>query len=123
MVDALGNPVSFLLSGGQVHDSQLAIPLLGTTRIKGSWILADRAYGSEEIRNYIHRQGSHYVIPPKANTKQPWKVDWYRYKERHLVETFFNKLKQFRRIATRFDKLAVSFLACIHLASISILLK
>lgn len=122
-MDALGNPVAFLLSGGQVHDSKMAIPLLETTDIEHCHVLADRAYGSEEIRSYILSHNAEYVIPPKQNTKKPWSVDWHLYKERHLVECFFNKLKQFRRIATRYDKLAVSFLAFIHLASIVILLK
>lgn len=123
VVDALGNPVSFLLSAGNVNDNQMAIPLLETANIKGSHILADRAYGSAEIRTYIHGRGAEYVIPPKSNTKNPWKTDWYLYKERHLVECFFNKLKQFRRIATRYDKLAVSFLAFVYIASIALLLK
>lgn len=112
-----------MLSGGQVHDSQMAITLLETVNITGSHILADRAYGSEEIRSYIVGRGATYVIPPKQNTKQPWHVDWHLYKERHLIECFFNKLKQFRRIATRYDKLASSFLAFIYVAAITILLK
>lgn len=123
IVDGLGNPVSFLLSGGQIHDSKMAITLLETVNITGSHILADRAYGSEEIRSYIVGRGATYVIPPKQNTKQPWDVDWHLYKERHLIECFFNKLKQFRRIATRYDKLASSFLAFIYVAAITILLK
>lgn len=101
----------------------MAIALLETTNIRGSHILADRAYGSEEIRSYIVQHEADYVIPPKKNVKNPWKVDWYLYKERHLIECFFNKLKQFRRVATRYDKLAASFLAFIYVAAIAILLK
>lgn len=101
----------------------MAIPLLQTTNIKGSHILADRVYGSGEIRSYIMTQDAEYVIPPKQNTKSPWCIDWFLYKERHLVECFFHKIKQFRRIATRYDKLAVSFLAFVYTAAISILLK
>ena len=112
-----------MLSGGQVHDSKVAIPLLQTTSIKGSRILADRAYGGEAIRAYIEQQGAKYTIPPKQNSKAPWSVDWFIYKERHLIECFFHKLKQFRRIATRYDKLAISFLSFIYVASIAILLK
>jgi len=112
-----------MLSCGQVHDSKMAVDLLKTTNIEGSQILADRAYGSEEIRSYITAHHATYVIPPKQNTKEPWTLDWHLYKERHLVECFFSKLKQFRRVATRYDKLAVSFLAFIHLAAISIWLK
>lgn len=101
----------------------MAIPLLETTNIQGSNILADRAYGSEEIRSYIVQQEADYTIPPKQNTKEPWSVDWWLYKERHLVECFFCKLKQFRRVATRYDKLATSFLAFVYLAAIAILLR
>lgn len=101
----------------------MAITLLETVNITGSHILADRAYGSEEIHSYIVGRGATYVIPPKQNAKQPWHVDWHLYKERHLIECFFNKLKQFRRIATRYDKLASPFLAFIYVAAITILLK
>ena len=91
--------------------------------ISNSTILADKAYGTNEILDYIQKQGSNYVIPPKVNSRNPWKCDYELYKERHLVECFFLKLKQFRRIATRYDKLASSFLAFIYIASIAILLK
>ena len=101
----------------------MAIPLLQTTNIKGSCILADRGYGSQEICSYIIEQDAEYVIPPKQNAKSPWGIDWFLYKERHLVECFFHKIKQFRRIATRYDKLAVSFLAFVYTAAIAILLK
>ena len=62
-------------------------------------------------------------IPPKSNTKEPWACDYYLYKERHLVECFFQKLKWFRRIAARYDTLDSSFLSFVYLASIMILLK
>ena len=101
----------------------MAIPLLKNISINKSHILADRAYGNKEILSYITRHGANYVIPPKRNSRNPWPVDWFRYKERHLVEYFFNKIKQFRRVATRYDKLAVSFLNFVYLASIIILLK
>lgn len=63
---------------------------------------------------------STYTIPPKSNTANPWECDFHVYKERHLVECFFNKLKQFRRIATRYDKLAASFTAFVYIAAILI---
>ena len=118
LVDALGNPLAFLLTGGNVHDSTSAIDLLSQVNIKGSNILADKAYGSTAIREWIVQQEASYTIPPKDNAKEPWEVDWYLYKERHLVECFFNKLKHFRRIATRYDKLASSFLMFVYAASI-----
>ena len=122
IVDGLGNPVEFLLSPGNDHDSIHAIELLKQTEIRGSNVLADRAYGTEAIRTYIEQSGASYTIPPRKNILEPWPVDWWLYKERHLVECFFQKIKWFRRIATRYDKLDASFLAFVYLAAIAILL-
>ncbi len=80
--------------------------------------MGDKAYGSKKIRDYITEHGATYAIPPK-----PWVCDWWQYKERHLVECFFNKLKHFRRVATRYDKLISRFKTFVYLASIMILLK
>ena len=85
--------------------------------------MGDKAYGTIEIRNYIESRGASYCIPPKSNASDPWECDCYQYKERHLVECFFNRLKQFRRIATRYDKLSRNFLSFALLASEMILLK
>ena len=122
IVDGLGNSVEFLLSAGHDHDSIHALEVLERIQISGSSILADRAYGAEKIRFYISEHGASYVIPPQSNISQPWPVDWWLYKERHLVECFFQKLKWFRRAATRYDKLDASFLAFVYLAAIAILL-
>ena len=111
------------MTGGNIHDSTVAVDILSHIDISNSTILADKAYGTAKILDYIQQQDGDYAIPPKSNAKNPWKCDWFLYKERHLVENFFLKLKQFRRIATRYDKLASSFLAFIHIASIAILLK
>lgn len=123
IVDGLGNPVEFLISAGNDADSKHAIDLLKKLDITKSNILGDKAYGSKEIRSYITENGKPYTIPPKSNTKEPWACDYYLYKERHLVECFFQKLKWFRRIATRYDTLDSSFLSFVYLASIMILLK
>ncbi|MFR3325244.1 MAG: IS5 family transposase [Oscillospiraceae bacterium] len=123
VVDALGNPVHFLLTGGNIFDASVAVDLLSEVNISESNILGDKAYGTKSIRTYITEQRASYTIPPKSNVIEPWFCDFHTYKERHLIECFFNKLKVFRRVATRFDKLAVSFLAFVHLASIWILLK
>lgn len=123
VVDGLGNPLAFLLTGGQVYDSVPAIELLQGLDIMGSHILGDKAYGSEAIRNWVTAKQAFYIIPPKANSQNPWNVDWYLYKERHLVECFFNKIKHFRRVATRYDKLAKSFLAIVYVAAIFKLTK
>ncbi|WP_405366635.1 transposase [Ruminobacter sp.] len=85
VVDALGNPVHFMLTGGQVHDASAAIDLLAELEIAGSNILADKAYGSQTIREYITEQKASYTIPPRENCANPWPCDFYTYKERHLV--------------------------------------
>lgn len=91
--------------------------------IEGSNILGDKAYGAKAIREYIIEQNADYTIPPKSNAKEPWEYDYWLYKERHLVECFFQKIKWFRRIATRYDTLDSTFLSFVYLASIMILLK
>ena len=123
LVDGLGNPLAFRLSSGNDHDSVHAVPLLDKVSIEGSNILGDKAYGAQAIREYIVSHDATYTIPPKCDVKDPWPVDWYTYKERHLVECFFQKLKWFRRIFTRYDKLDASFLAFVYIGAIAILLK
>ena len=123
IVDALGNPIYFQLSQGNLSDTTLAVNVLSNVEISGSNILGDKAYGSKEIREYISSQDALYTIPPKTNTKEPWECDWWIYKERHLVECFFNKIKHFRRVSTRYDKLATSFINFVYVASIFVLSK
>lgn len=106
-----------------MHDSTLAVDVLSNIDIKGSNILGDKAYDTKEIKEYIDLQEASYTIPPKSNAQNPWYCDWWVYKERHLVECFFNKIKHFRRVSTRYDKLASSFLAFVYVASIFILSK
>lgn len=122
-MDGLGNPLTFLLSPGNDHDSKYAIPLLDTIDIMGSNILGDKAYGAKVIRDYIVSRDAKYTIPPKTNDSNPWEVDYFTYKERHLVECFFQKIKWFRRVFSRYDKLDASFLAFVYIASFMILLK
>ena len=120
IVDGLGNPVAFLLSPGNDNDSTHAIELMSMTDITGSNLLGDKAYGTKDILAYIREHGAVVVIPPKSNTKVPWPVDYDLYKERHLVECFFQKVKWFRRVSSRFDKLDKSFLAFVYMAAIII---
>lgn len=119
----MGNPVYLQLSSGNVHDSKVAVDVLSHVQLAGSMVLADRGYDSDEILVYIEDQDARHTIPPKTNRLYQRKCDWWLYKERHLVECFFNKLQHFRRVATRYDKLADSFFAFVLLASIAILLK
>lgn len=112
-----------MLTGGQAHDSKAAIEILSELEISGSNILGDKAYGTAKIREYITKHNAEYTIPPRENNPNPWFCDFWLYKERHLVECFFNKIKAFRRVATRYDKLASSFLAFVYVASIFLLSK
>ena len=123
IVDGLGNPVEFMLSPGNDNDSIHAVELLSKIDIKNSNILGDKAYGTQDIRDFIETNEATYTIPPKSNTKNPWECDYWLYKERHLVECFFQKIKWFRRVATRYEKRDDSFLAFVYLASIAILVK
>jgi transposase len=123
VVDGLGNPIRLIFTSGEVHDSKQGIPLLDGFDLSNSAVLGDKAFGTVEILTYIRSAGAEVVIPPKSNAKNPWECDYYRYKERHLVECFFNKIKHFRRIATRYDKLSSMFQAFVYLASIMLWLK
>ena len=114
-------PVTFLLSAGNIEDCTAAVPLLRkVSELKGCNILGDKAYGTKEIRNYLHEQSTTYTIPPKVNIAQPWSYDKEIYKHRNVVERFFNRLKDFRRAETRYDKRDDSFLAFVFVAAISI---
>ncbi len=106
MVDALGNPIHVQRSSGDIHDENIAEDVLNHVELDGTIVQADKAYGPYCLRKYIANRNADFCIPPKSNTVDPWYCDWVQYKERHLVECFFNKLKENRRIATRFDKLA-----------------
>lgn len=115
-VDALGNPTGFVLTPGQVHDVQGAEPLL--EHLQGSVLIADKAYGAHKrLIEPLQTRGNTVVIPPKVNAKNPRAYDKHLYKARHLIENFFAKLKQYRAIATRYDKTARNFLGAIHLAA------
>jgi len=115
-VDALGNPTGFALSPGQAHDLEGADALL--PGLVADALIADKAFDAEErVLKPLERAGKAAVIPPKGNRKEPRPYDKDLYKARHLIENFFAKLKQFRAIATRYDKQAVHFLAAIHLAA------
>jgi len=108
---------------GNINDCQEATAVLSYLPIEGSTVLGDKAYGTNKIRGYIDSQGASYAIPPKSSTKDPWEFDPDLYKERHLVECFFQKLKNFRHVATRYDKLATSFLTFIYICSIEIITR
>lgn len=119
--DALGNPTGFFLTAGQVHDLQGADALLPD--IEAEYLLADKAYDADErVLKILESKSIEAVIPPKSNRLIQREYDEEIYKCRHLIENFFQKLKQSRAIATRYDKTARNFLAAIHLAVVNILL-
>jgi transposase len=122
LVDALGNPLSFLLTPGAVHDLAGADALL--PQIAADVLIADKAFDADErVIRPLQSTGKSAVIPPRQNRTAPRPFDQELYKARHLIENFFCKLKQFRAIATRYDKTARSFLAAIHLAAATIWLN
>ena len=122
VVDANGLPVRLDLSPGAAHDNRLCPVLLTGLRPK-TMVLADRGCDADWIRALVNEQGAWANIPPKRNRRDPICFSPYRYRSRNLVERFFNKNKQCRRIATRYDKLAANYLAFIKLASIRIWLR
>ena len=116
LVDALGNPVGFHLTGGQAHDLVGADHLLADMRAEA--LIADKAFDADErVVDPLTAAGKQVVIPPKSNRKQPRAYDKELYKARHLIENFFARLKQYRAIATRYDKTERNFLAAVYLAA------
>jgi transposase len=110
------------ITPGQTHDIQAAAELLKDVG-KGQMVLADRAYDADWLREQVSSQGGWANIPPKSNRKTPICFSPWLYKQRNLIERFFNKLKYCRRIATRYDKLGTTFLAMAKLACIRIRLR
>ena len=115
-VDALGNPTGFHLTPGQSHDLEGADILLSKT--SGQIVIADKGYDAQaRLVKPLLEQGKEVVIPSRSTSKQPREYDRHLYKERHLVENFFARLKQYRAIATRYDKTARNFLGAIYLVA------
>ena len=122
--DALGNPTSLHLTPGHASDLAGADALLPEVVKRCQALLADRAYDAHErVLAVLEQAEVTIVIPPKANRRQPRSYDKHLYQARHLIENFFAKLKQYRALATRYDKRAVSFLGAIYLAASVILLN
>ncbi len=116
--DALGNPVRLIGSPGQRNDIALAHELI--EGFATAVTIADKGYDADHLCERIAKSGSEVVIPPKRNrtVQRPYDADLY--KERNIIERFFNKLKQFRRVATRYDKLLANFMGFVKLAAIAI---
>jgi transposase len=120
VTDGLGNPLSFLLSPGNRNDIVHAEKLLDTHDLRGKMVLADMGYDSADFRRYIIGRGGIPVIPNRVTNRIQWDFDEEAYSERCLVENLFMKMKNCRRFATRYEKLAASYLAVVHLAAVLI---
>lgn len=115
-VDARGLPTGFHLTAGQAHDLEGADVLLKAT--PADTVIADKAYDAQaRVIEPLLQAGKAVVIPPKVSRKHQRSYDCHLYKVRHLIENFFARLKQYRAIATRYDKTARNFLGAIHLAA------
>jgi transposase len=116
IVDALGNPIGFHLTGGQACDLEGADVLL--PGLAADTLLADKGFDADKrVLEPLANAGKTAVIPPKQNRKQQREYDKELYKARHLIENFFAKLKLYRCIATRYDKTARNFLAAVQIAA------
>ena len=112
-----GLPVRLALTTSEAHDNRLVLTLLSALK-SGAMLLADRGFDADWIRTFVSEHGAWANIPPKRNRTEPVCFSPHLYRARNLVGRFFNKIKQCRRVATRYDKLAANYLAFIQLASI-----
>ena len=117
LADELGLPLGFILTGGQTHDCTQAIPLLGDR--KPAAVLADKGYDTDSILNHLAERGITAVIAPRSLRKVQRSFDRTLYRQRNRIERTFAHLKQFRRLATRFDKLKQNFQATVAIACCS----
>jgi transposase len=116
LADAKGRLIAILLTGGEAHDCPVAERLIDRVE-EAERLLGDKAYDSAELREELERRGTKPVIPNRSNRKRPFRFSKRLYKLRWRIETAFNRLKDFRRIATRYDKLARNYLASVCLAA------
>jgi transposase len=120
-VSGLGLPVTLVLTGGQEADISQAERLI--TGVPFQVAIADKGYDSKRLVRAIRARGAEAVIPTRSNCRVQRDYDRDRYRDRNLAERFWNKVKHYRRVATRYEKTAACFLAMIHVASIMVLLK
>ena len=119
--DSLGDPIRLIGGPGQEHDIRRAKDLI--EGFEPDYVLADRAYDADHFLDSILEAKATPIIPPKRNRRHQREYDREIYKERNRVERFFNKLKHFRRVATRYDKLLANFMGFVTLAAIAIQLR
>ena len=122
VVNGKGLPLRLEVTPGEAHDNRLCLTLLGDLNPK-TMVIADRGYDADWIRALVDEQGAWANIPPKRNRKDPVCFSPHLYRARNHIERFFNRIKQCRRVATRYDKLASNYLAFVQLASIRLWLR
>lgn len=120
-VDALGNPLRLILTAGQRHDSPLAAALI--EGFEPQALIADQGYDSSALVEAVTARGIEAVIPPKKNRAEMREYDRHLYRERHLIECFIGKIKQYRRVFSRFEKLSKSYLGFLSFVSALIWLR
>ena len=123
ITDALGNPLDCVLTGGQASDIGQADTLLGLTPQGAEIFVGDKGYDSDALVCAIEARGMEAVIPPRSNRNNPRKVDGFVYKERHLIECFFNKIKHYRRIFARYEKTSRNYMGMLRFVSALIWLR
>ena len=116
IADAAGRAVAFTLVPGQAHELRQAIPLLDRLPGVPKWVVADRGYSSHAFREHLWSLGARPAIPARRNEAPVACRDWI-YNNRNLVERLWARLKQWRAVATRYEKTAASFLGILHLAA------
>jgi transposase len=121
LTDAQGRPLRFILTAGEAHDSTTAADLLADQTTTG--VIADKAYDNNALRELIGNAQAEAIIPSLGSRKVQIPHDRIAYRLPNRIERFFNKLKHFRHIATRYDRRAVYFLAALHLASAMICMR
>ncbi len=122
LVDACGLPIVLKLTEGQAHDGRSAADMLQSLT-EGTILLGDRAYDSDLLRETLAARGAWANVKPMPHRLNPPAFSSFLYRYRNLVERFFNKLKHFRAVATRYDKLPENYLASVKLASIRIWMR
>jgi transposase len=121
LTDALGYPLTFVLSGGQAADVAHAQALVPETPVAA--LVADKGYDADWFVGQLTAQGTQAVIPSRANRKPPRDYDRHTYKERHLIECFFGKIKHYRRIFSRFEKTARNYMSFLHVVATLVWLR
>jgi len=122
LVDANGLPIVLKLTEGQAHDGRAACDMLGSLAA-GNILLADRAYDSDALRQALAERGAWANVKPMPNRRNVPAFSSFLHRYRNLVERFFNKLKHFRAVATRYDKTPENYLASVKLASVRIWMR